>query len=67
MTTKQTRRPATVADLAAGSIVYRGNGKIAYRVFTVDAERQTVTASQTTTKSGTRPTWFYFRELTVAV
>jgi hypothetical protein len=70
MTTTNTRRPAVTAELADGSIVYRGKGKVAYRVFTVTPANpgtgtDTVTASQVTTKPGTRPTWFHVSELTV--
>lgn len=35
MNTTSTRRPATATDLTIGAVVYKGNGKTAYRVAAV--------------------------------
>lgn len=76
MSNTTTRRPATEADLIVGAVVYKGNGKVAYRVYvTAEAgqrfahmQYRTVGLVKTTTK--TEPArWGAFgaAELTVEV
>lgn len=76
MTTTATRRPATEADFTPGAIVYKGNGKCAYRVVCTCIQRDQngepngqllVSILKATSKDRSGNAWHYPSTLTVEV
>lgn len=66
-----TRRPATAADLTVGTVVYKGNGKVALRVSSVEfsayyGETVAQVVKVTPTGKTNRSSLALARELTIA-
>lgn len=65
--TNAARRPAVAADLVKGAIVYKGQGKVAYRVWAVNSYGKAGLVKATTEQDPTRSTWWGTDELTVEI
>lgn len=59
------RRPATATDITVGAIVYKGQGKVAYRVWGVREDGSCSVVKATTPTDPTRGSWYRLAELTV--
>jgi hypothetical protein len=60
-----TRKPATTVTV--GDLVYKGQGTILYRVWTIAEGGEIALVKATTEGDPQRPAWFDIRELTVDV